>query len=539
MKTIHQPSGEFAYRLEKNFTRLQEREYTPDEVFQRTDNGYSWPGDWEGRLILALALHKKMTGKEPRYLRQLLSGVSARTLEHGFMGRDSLQQGLVDEQQLAGHSWLLRGLMTCMDILQDDALQATISRIIESLYLPVLHAFERYPLGDCRAQSGKASGSLQEKPVNGWILSTDIGCCYIALDALSEYFLRFRDDRIRPLLEEMAQTFMRLDVVASSMQTHASLSAVRGIVRLYQATGQTPYLEFARKFLRLYLQSGMTENYANFNWFQRPTWTEPCAVVDSYLLSMELFQLTNEPGYVELANRIFYNALECAQRSNGGFGCDSCVKPGGEQELLRTWEDSYEAYWCCTMRGAEGLNYALRNAFLCQRASATFLNYIPGQYACDGFIFRLETNFPYDGEVRILFDQCPGEGTVLNFWLPQHVARENLVVTFDGKPIPFCLTELGLSLNLDVAGELVLKIPLLRVTELTLHPTERQEKICWYGILQLGCDTEEEFPVDTFESWQADGNGCFSCGGHQLYPLTQGIFLPKERILQRSTRILF
>lgn len=46
----------------------------------------------------------------------------------------------------------------------------------------------------------------------------------------------------------------------------------------------------------------MTENYENFNWFQRPEWTETCAVVDSYQLTLDLWKHTSETKYFRMPN---------------------------------------------------------------------------------------------------------------------------------------------------------------------------------------------------------------------------------------------
>ncbi len=159
----------------------------------------------------------------------------------------------------------------------------------------------------------------------------------------------------------MIETFTAIDFVGAHMQTHATLSATRGILRLAEAledvdnAASARYLAAGQRIFRLYLDRGMTENYANFNWFGRPdTWTEPCAIVDSMMAALSLFRLTEDPKYLTLANRIWYNALGYAQRPNGGYGTDSCVGPAGD--ILRPSGDGIsEAYWCCTMRGSEGL----------------------------------------------------------------------------------------------------------------------------------------------------------------------------------------
>jgi len=95
----------------------------------------------------------------------------------------------------------------------------------------------------------------------------------------------------------------------------------------------------------------MTETYENFNWFQRPEWTEPCAVIDSYQLTLDLWKQTGKAQYLEDAQLIWYNAISYEQRDNGGFGLSNC--PGPHDHHLET--NVYEAHWCCTMRGSEGI----------------------------------------------------------------------------------------------------------------------------------------------------------------------------------------
>ena len=93
----------------------------------------------------------------------------------------------------------------------------------------------------------------------------------------------------------------------------------------------------------------------NYNWYQRPEWTEPCAIIDSYIASMELFRYTQDVKWLELSQKILLNGMGAGQRSNGGFGTDTCC--GVTSDSLDV--SSYEATWCCTMRGGEGMGKAL------------------------------------------------------------------------------------------------------------------------------------------------------------------------------------
>ena len=63
------PRGETARRLGKNFSRLEDKIYLPDSVY--TSSG-GWPGDYEGRVMLALILHERTSGRESAYLRDML-----------------------------------------------------------------------------------------------------------------------------------------------------------------------------------------------------------------------------------------------------------------------------------------------------------------------------------------------------------------------------------------------------------------------------------------------------------------------------------
>ena len=528
--------GEFEYRILKNYTRLQEKEYRSEFIFRQTAGGYSWPGDWEGRTILALVLLKNITGTEPAYLEKILQGLHEQLLQNGYLGKRSLELGKFNEQQLSGHNWLLRGLMEATSCDTRPFLKEMTKNIVENLYLPTIGAYRKYPLGECRRRDGEAIGEIQEDSVNDWLVSTDIGCAYISLDALSQYYQIYHDERILPLLEEMAETFMQIDFVGGSLQTHASLSATRGIMRLYHETGKKEYLDFACRFFELYCAEGMTENYANFNWFRRPTWTETCAIVDSYMLAMELFKQLKDSNYLAYANKILYNALGHAQRSNGGFGCDVCTVADGENELLYVQEKHYEASWCCTMRGAEGLSYAARNAFLPGEKTGIFTNYLSGEYELGNFKFTVDTEFPYEGLIKVQLERCP-ENCRIQCYIPEHTDVEKIKVWMNGESCSVQIEDNMLTITVPGPCALTLELPLHIYIADSRYASAK--KTCWYGVLQLGCDAEDDFTLDDLNKWEYNENRYFSFQNHVLYPINQSIYLTCEEVLKRKIKILF
>ncbi len=402
-------TGELAYRIGRNFSRLEDRMYRPEEIFQADQQG--WPGDWEGRTILALALHEAITHRKAAYLDAILNALENEWNEQGYL-KDVHPAGIIDEQQLSGHNWLLRGLLELYTQRRDPALARRAQTIVNNLYLPLRGQVATYPAGpQYRVSGGGAAGEITGQTVNGWRLSTDIGCAFICLDSLSVHYDLFGGEALRSLLWELADAFRRIDLVGCRVQTHATLSALRGILRFYESERNPALLALVQDRFDLYLRSGMTATYANYNWFGRPEWTEPCAIVDSYLLAVHLFRCTKAYRYIALANRIYYNALLASQRPNGGFGCDTCT---GE---LTAVEGAYEAYWCCSMRGAEGLSFAAASAVMREDSRIYITGYIPGTYSLDGCTVKINTQYPKDTALQLTVSGAQ-PGTLL-LYLPE------------------------------------------------------------------------------------------------------------------------
>lgn len=344
----------FGLAKKKNRERLSGSPYTIGEVFRPAE--YDWPGDWEGRALLAFALHARM-GEEIPCMRQMLDLLPEKTNGKGFFGAP-FREERIDEQQLSGHNWYLRGLLACAENGETRALEFA-RQTVENLFLPALAHYGDYPVNRGRTEGGVSGNRAESR--DGWLLSTDVGCAFIALDSLAEYYALTGDERVKAGFEKAAKRFVSFDFVGLKLQTHATLSATRGLLTFYEKTGEAAFLSEAERIFALYREKGMTLTYENFNWFGREdTWTEPCAVVDSLILALKLYRITGREEYKKSARRIYFNGLTFCQRGNGGAGPNSCVTE--RQPFLRV--SMYEASFCCTMRYAEGLWYIFRNGEL-------------------------------------------------------------------------------------------------------------------------------------------------------------------------------
>jgi hypothetical protein len=70
--------------------RLHGEEYSLAHLFRPAE--YGWPGDWEGRALLAFLCHLEMSGKTVPHLREFFDAIPEHTNEFGYFGAPFLVQ---------------------------------------------------------------------------------------------------------------------------------------------------------------------------------------------------------------------------------------------------------------------------------------------------------------------------------------------------------------------------------------------------------------------------------------------------------------
>jgi len=446
--------GELLTRTLKNFERLESDIYTPQNVFpkQQHQTSAGWAGDKEGRIILGLVLQAQATHREPKYLQEIIDMYPTKVNAKGYLGK--VLGDTIDEQQLSGHGWLLRGFCEYYLWKKDEKVATYIKDIVNNLALPTRGYHSSYPIKaeDRRQKVGEMAGTKQNV-IGHWLLSSDVGCDLIFLDGVVQAYELFPNPETKLLIDEIIARFMEMNLLEIKAQTHASLTGTRALIRYFHITKDKKYLDKAIENYALYRSVGMTENYENFNWFGRPEWTEPCAILDAYMVAMQLWEDTRNPEYINDAHLIYYNAIAHTQRANGGFGCDNCPVGNGEHSLKI---HSDEAWWCCTMRGGEGLASAVKYNYYTQGDTLIIPAFNNSQITWKGVTINQKTAYPFDGFVELVVNSSKAFNIPVKIFIPRWT--ENVSVLLGGNLTSYTMENGFARLNLTGESGLSCKI---------------------------------------------------------------------------------
>ena len=502
-------AGELAKRAGQNFDRLESDIYRPPLVFEGVEVR-TWPGDWEGRTLLGLTLLSRSTHREARYLDEILRLYPAKMNSQGYFG-PLLDPKAVDEQQLSGHAWVLRGLCEYYEWKKDERVFEMIDKVVRNLALPTRGQHATYPIDPAiRSHVGGPAGEVVGH-LGNWKISSDIGCDFIFLDGVTHAYQVRGGADLEALMDEMITRFLEVDVVAIKAQTHATLTALRALLRRYENSGDPRFLEAVEKRYKLYRNQAMTETYANFNWFERPDWSECCAIIDSFMLAVQLWRHTGDPAYIEDAHLIYFNGMGRGQRNNGGYGADTCA--GAHDPYVKV--AVYEAPWCCTMRGGEGNARAIDYAYF-SRPGELVLPFFHDSKASlqiggDAVTLRQTTGYPYQGTVKLeIISSSLRQAVRVRFAAPSWTKSHRLYL--NGKDVPVRTNKGFVELQgpLRAGDTIALDFDLVTGARDTFNPFSIRGYHAFHsGPLVLGYEGTSEIALPRDSELVPDGPGSF------------------------------
>lgn len=523
--------GELAVRTGLNYARLEGQWYRPDEVFQADKHG--WPADWEGRIILALTMLAQSTHRTPAYLDRIIALIPEHLNSKGHFGQ-IVPEGKLDEQHLSGHSWILRGLIEYYQWKKDEGVKQILETMLNHYILAAKGYYAQYPIDPVtRFQDPIWILSKLQTKTKHHAETSDAGCAFMLIDGVSQAYELFRWPSLKEFADEIIGRYMEMNFSSLHIQTHATLSGIRGILRMYELEKDLSYLEKAVKMFYLYKTEAWTEAYGNYNWFDAPRWTEPCAIIDSFIAAVNLWKYTANPEYLEDSHRIYFNAMCHGYRVNGSFGTDRCCGAKETEDNLFITPVNYETYWCCTMRGGEGLSRAIEYNFFIDgnEVYVPFYNDCTATLRfCEGMI-RLEerSDYPYYGKISFkVLESTVEKPKRIKLFAPTWTDQGNVQVYLNGKLYQTEFSKGFITLESDFkTGDTIhfdLGLSLRTENAVFKNSIEGYHKFC-YGPMMLGYKAKVEIN-------SLDGNS-FSNYAESKYKSAGAIKLSKNTKFSR------
>lgn len=439
--------GELEDRARRNWERLTHPAFRAPNVFENMDR-YDWPGDWVARTLHGHVLLARTLGYGPEAAAEIMGLIPDHVNEAGYFG-DLVDTDALNEQQIGSPlGWLLRALLEYHAWTGDERALAVRDDVVKGIAVPLAEWWDSYPLvrdaGE-RAEALAADSDFFASQFVGmrtwqsgrWRLSGDVGNQFMSLDGLTEAWIADPTPELKATIDAGIERFLAMDLLETHAQTHATLTTLCAILRLHGHTGDQYLLDAAIDRYRLYRSHGMTENYANANFFtSSEVVTEPCAIIDSFIAALELWRRTDDPSYLEDAHLIWYNGVGRGQRGNGGYGSDSCAGLNGPIVRIRAL---YEDFFCCTQRGGEGHSQLARATFHVRDGEIAFTFFGDVRTEIDlgdgRLVVQESSGYPVDGTVRIeTIESDIARPVTWRFFVPSWLESPRL--TLDGRNLP-------------------------------------------------------------------------------------------------------
>jgi hypothetical protein len=287
---------------------------------------WDWPGDQIGRWLSVVHVASALGLEPPAVSRAaVLDFVLPLQRPEGCFGTEPPES--TDVRVVSGNAFGLRGLVDTYEDTRDERVLAAARRMAGYFEANFDYYKERGRLGTMYEFYGHSVGGLMRL--------YEVAGDQSALD--------------------LAQRIS--DHAGLSQHTHSSLSMYRGLVDLYNVTGNrdtlrriTDYLTWVRG--SRIVTGGIPENM--------PLWNqdEGCGLADYVQLNLMVFAATGDDAYLEDAEYTMVNHFFMNQFHTGGFGTLSFGTPGiVGGKTWQGWGGKFgsETLGCCSLWGQWGL----------------------------------------------------------------------------------------------------------------------------------------------------------------------------------------
>jgi DUF1680 family protein len=372
-----------------------------------------YSGDLSGRYIGALATAARVYGKPFPGLDALVDKVIALQKPDGYFG-STFHYDKPTDQDLAllwGNGRLLVGLLEYYRLKPTPRVLAACRR-----------------LGDWLVRIGPLMLSEEIRAAFGAQHFASSYICWMQqTEGLANLYVATEDERYRKLAEQVAAVIER----RPGDHVHGYLTSLRGVMDLYQATGDAQFLaqceaawEDVARSKDALITGGVPEG-----WSPNNHRTEGCAEADWVRLSLALWKATGKRAYLEMAERAVFNELAFNQFATGDFGHRLYTETGlPANGAARAW-------WCCTLHGLRAFPDLHSGAFRATKEGLWYDLPMDGRSERGTLSAVAESSLGDNGTVRITVTSA-GTGLASIFIRKPQWAATDIHITGEARQYP-------------------------------------------------------------------------------------------------------
>jgi DUF1680 family protein len=401
-------AGDLTERFELTLQRVLQggppsytRELLLADVIPRDIRRFTnFSGDLSGRYVGALALASLHNSEANDPLRALVNKILSHQKPDGHFGDPMGLTEMADDDmaRLWGNGRMLIGLLEYYEAdSRPEVLQA--ARRIGDFLVEVAPKFN--------------SPAVRRFFSNGRF-ATGYVCWTQNLEGLVALYRQTSDERYLKLARQLAERTSR----HPSQHSHGFLSTLRGMLELARVTGEQSYLDQLRREWEsivssenLLIQGAIPEAFAPS--IERD---EGCSQADWLRLNLALWRETNEPEYLEQAERTLFNEFFLNQFATGDFGHVSLRETGVGAETARAW-------WCCTLHGLRAFPAVFDSVFRSKDERLFYELPLDGESGVEGLRVVARSSLEKDGSIRLQIADSDDRGHTINVRKPAWTSK--------------------------------------------------------------------------------------------------------------------
>lgn len=356
-------TGETAERMTRAYDRLDSPPLNDptfvlsDVSFELTRRFTEYSGDISGRVLCALEMADPVLGRQAKIIPDLLAGFAKYQKPDGHFGADQDLDKQVNQQRdmpiLWGNGRLMFALARhCLSHPDPEALKMA------------------RRLGDYVCSTRKYYGKEENFRNVGGAYASGFTTCYPSMvDGLVALAEASGDTKYADEARFIAKLSL-LDDAFAKHHSHGRLTTYRGMLDLDHLTGTRDFVDKVRNYCRAISAEYQLPTGGVTELFDRDyRLDEGCTEADWLWVNLLLWRATGEAAFLDVAEHTLRNHILAAQSPNGGFGHRTlrAMMDGGKTWYGGGFEPlGTEAYWCCSMHGAQALAEAGRYAVVTQ-----------------------------------------------------------------------------------------------------------------------------------------------------------------------------